>query len=182
MAAPSTTLPEIVVTGSRGSHLGELAIGDKRYPCALGRSGIDPDKREGDGATPPGIFPLRELRYRQDRLAVPATELPLIPIAPKDGWCDAPEDPAYNRPVRLPYAASAEAMWREDHLYDLVVVIGHNDDPVVPYAGSAVFFHLAKEKNGSFQPTEGCVALRLDDMREVLALCGPKTRMKIVEI
>lgn len=172
---------EIVVTGSPGNARGELRAGNLRFPCALGRTGVNADKREGDGGTPLGSFPLRELRYRQDRVQPPATALPLVPISPADGWCDAPEDPAYNRPVRLPYPASAETMWREDHLYDLVVVLGHNDAPVIPHAGSAVFFHLAREEEGELQPTEGCIALRLDDMLSVLALCGPETRMRIEE-
>lgn len=172
---------ELLVTGSIGNSLGELRIGTFRFPCALGRTGIKLEKREGDGATPLGSFPLRELRFRQDRLAVPETELPLIPTSPSDGWCDAPDDACYNRPVRLPYPASAETMWRDDHLYDLVVVLGHNDNPVVPHAGSAIFFHLAREKDGELQATEGCVALRLEDMLQVLALCGPNMLMRIEE-
>ncbi|MEP2828481.1 L,D-transpeptidase family protein [Parvibaculum sp.] len=181
MTSSPGTMPEIVVTGSPGNPLGELRFGELRFPCALGRTGVNPKKREGDGATPLGCFPLRELRYRQDRLPVPGTKLPLIPISPSDGWCDAPEDVFYNRPVRLPYPASAETMWREDHLYDLVVVLGYNDDPVIPYAGSAVFFHLVREGDGQLQATEGCVALRLDAMLQVLALSGPATRMRIEE-
>jgi L,D-peptidoglycan transpeptidase YkuD (ErfK/YbiS/YcfS/YnhG family) len=181
MTSPANTAAEIVVTGLPGGTRGELRAGNLHFPCALGRAGVSADKREGDGGTPLGSFLLRELRYRQDRMTPPATALPLVPIAPSDGWCDAPEDPAYNRPVRLPYPASAETMWRDDHLYDLVVVLGHNDDPVTPYAGSAVFFHLAREEGGQLQPTEGCVALRLDAMLRVLALCGTQTRMRIEE-
>ena len=179
MASSADIATEIIVTASPGSTRGELRVGNLRFPCALGRTGVSAEKREGDGSTPLGTFPLRELRYRQDRVQVLATALPLIPISPMDGWCDAPEDPAYNRPVRLPYPASAEAMWRDDHLYDLVVVLGHNDSPVVPHAGSAVFFHLAREEKGELQPTEGCIALRLEDMLSVLALCGAETRMRI---
>lgn len=181
MASSADIATEIIVTGSPGSARGELRVGDLRFPCALGRTGVSAEKREGDGSTPLGNFPLRELRYRRDRVQVPATGLPLVPVSPMDGWCDAPEDPAYNRPVRLPYPASAETMWREDHLYDLAVILGHNDSPVVPYAGSAVFFHLAREEDGELQPTEGCVALRLEDMLSVLALCGTETRMRIEE-
>lgn len=177
--AAEETSPDILVTAEMGSTEGVLAIGALRFPCALGRAGLVQDKREGDGGTPLGRFPLRELRYRQDRLSAPETRLPLFPIAPSDGWCDAPEDEAYNRPVRLPYPASAEKMWRSDALYDLVTVLGHNDDPVVPGAGSAIFFHLAKEEDGCLKPTEGCVALRLEDMLQVLALCGPETAMEI---
>ncbi|PKQ05916.1 MAG: hypothetical protein CVT73_10940 [Alphaproteobacteria bacterium HGW-Alphaproteobacteria-12] len=170
---------EILVTAPPRSSLGELEIGGRRYPCALGRTGLADPKCEGDGGTPVGRFALRELRYRPDRLTAPATALPLIPISPGDGWCDAPDDPAYNRPVRLPYAASAEVMWRADHLYDLVVVLGQNDNPVVPGAGSAIFFHLARETYGILQPTEGCVALRPNDMYEVLAACGPGSEIRI---
>lgn len=172
-------LDEILVTAPPGSTAGVLTAGGERFDCALGRTGILMEKRESDGGTPAGCFPLRALRYRADRLAAPATALPYAAIEPQDGWCDAPDDPNYNRPVKHPYRASAEKMWREDHLYDLVVILGQNDDPVVPGAGSAIFFHLAKELETGFRPTEGCVALRLPDMLQVLARCGPRTIMRI---
>jgi len=136
--------------------------------CALGRGGVRLDKREGDGATPVGRFPLRRLLWRADRLARPQTVLPLAPIAAEDGWCDDPADPAYNRPVRLPYDASHERLWRADGLYDVIGILGHNDAPVVPGAGSAVFLHVAPPDGG---PTAGCVALALPDLLALLAAC-----------
>ena len=172
-------LTEIRVTARPGERTGRAIIGNREFPCALGRTGLAGEKREGDGGTPIGTFPLRELRYRQDREAAPETGLPLIPIGPKDGWCDAPADPAYNRPVKLPYPASAEEMWRDDHLYDLVIVVGYNDDPVVPEAGSAIFIHLAKEEHGELQPTAGCVSLRHDDMLALLAQIDDETVVTI---
>ena len=135
------------------------------FTCALGRSGVRVDKHEGDGATPVGRYALKRLLYRADRLMPPATKLPIWPTAKDDGWCDAPDDANYNRPVKLPYPASAENMWREDSLYDLVVVLGHNDDPVVPYAGSAIFIHVAAP---DFAPTAGCIALAREDLLAVL--------------
>ncbi len=170
---------DIHVTAASGATQGRLRFGGRDYACALGRSGILAVKQEGDGGTPVGTFPLRELRYRADRLAKPATVLDAIAAGRDDGWCDAPGDPAYNRLVRLPYAASAETLWREDHLYDLLVAMGYNDAPVVAGAGSAIFFHLAKKKDGILQPTEGCVALDLADMLDVLARVTPETRMTI---
>src|SRR5579862_1507422 len=97
--------------------------------CAIGPAGIADKKREGDGVTPRGVFPLREIFYRADRVKNISTILPLWKIERDDGWCDAPDDSQYNRLVKLPYPASAENLWREDHLYDIVVVIGFNDDP-----------------------------------------------------
>jgi L,D-peptidoglycan transpeptidase YkuD (ErfK/YbiS/YcfS/YnhG family) len=136
----------------------------------LGRNGIRDDKREGDGATPAGRFPLREVYFRADRLAAPWTSLPTSPVSPDLGWCDNPVDAAYNRPVRLPYAARHERLWRDDELYDLIVVIGYNDDPVEPGRGSAVFLHVARP---DFAPTQGCVALPFTDLSDLLRECRP---------
>ena len=144
---------------------GWLHQGAQRYRCALGRGGVRPDKREGDGATPAGLFPLRRLLYRADRLARPNSKLPMAEIQPTDGWCDDPGDAAYNRAVMLPHGASAESMWRSDELYDLVVITGHNDNPVVPGEGSAIFIHVASPDYG---PTEGCVALARQDLLALL--------------
>ncbi len=144
--------------------------------CALGSGGVRRDKREGDGATPAGVFPLRRVLYRPDRGAAPATALPLAPISRGDGWCDDAADPAYNTQVRLPYAARTERLWRDDHVYDLMVVIGHNDDPVVPGAGSAIFIHVATPE---YAPTEGCVALARLDLERLIAAAAPGDAMVI---
>jgi L,D-peptidoglycan transpeptidase YkuD (ErfK/YbiS/YcfS/YnhG family) len=146
--------------------------------CALGRSGVTfaDDKREGDGASPVGTWLMRYVLYRPDRGGPPKTALPARPISPEDGWCDAPGDLAYNRPVTHPYRASAERLWRDDPLYDLVVVLGHNDDPVVAGAGSAIFLHVAAE---GYAPTEGCVALAREDLEAVLAMARPGDALKI---
>ncbi|HEX3971988.1 MAG TPA: L,D-transpeptidase family protein [Stellaceae bacterium] len=156
---------------------GFVIWGSWRMRCALGRSGINARKREGDGATPVGSFAMRQLLYRPDRETRPRTALPVKPIQQDDGWCDAPGDRAYNRLVRLPYPASAEQLWRDDHLYDLLVVLGYNDDPVVAGQGSAIFLHLARPDYG---PTEGCVALSHADMVAVLAAADPVSRVIVL--
>lgn len=155
---------------------GFLSYGGIRIPCALGRGGVRQDKREGDGATPAGVFALRRVLYRADRMAAPATKLPAAPIEPRDGWCDDAADANYNRPVRLPYPARTEALWRDDGLYDVIGVIGYNDDSVVRGLGSAIFLHVATP---DYAPTEGCVALPLLDLLDVLAWCGETTLMDI---
>ena len=147
-----------------------LVIGALEMRCALGAAGVTRAKREGDKATPAGRFPLRRVLYRPDRTAPPGTALPVAAMKPEDGWCDAPGDPRYNAPVTLPYAASHERLWREDGVYDIVVVLGYNDDPPVAGKGSAIFMHVARP---GYAPTEGCVALALPDLKAVLARCGP---------
>ena len=157
---------------------GLLKVGEARIRCALGPSGVVPaaEKREGDGASPAGVWPIRRVLYRPDRGPAPTTALPVEAIAPDDGWCDAPDDPAYNRPVKLPYPASAEQMWRGDHLYDLVVVLGHNDDPPKPGLGSAIFLHLATP---DYAPTHGCVAVAREDLEALLKGAKPGDAVEI---
>ncbi|MBF0305605.1 MAG: L,D-transpeptidase family protein [Alphaproteobacteria bacterium] len=149
---------------------GVLRFDGRSFHCALGRGGVSADKREGDGATPLGRFPLRRALWRPDRMAAPVTGLAVLPLSPDDGWCDDPAHPDYNRPVRLPHPARCEALWREDGVYDVIVVVGHNDDPPVAGLGSAIFMHVARPGR---PPTEGCVALDLPDLLALLTLCRP---------
>ena len=155
---------------------GLLFAGNLQLPCKLGRAGRRSLKREGDGATPRGLWPLRRVLARRNSQGRLRTGLPFRFIAPDDGWCDDPADRNYNRPVKLPYPASHEELWRKDHLYDVVVILGHNDRPRVKGGGSAVFFHLADPQGG---PTAGCIAVSAADMRKVLALCGPRTKIRV---
>jgi L,D-peptidoglycan transpeptidase YkuD (ErfK/YbiS/YcfS/YnhG family) len=163
---------DLIVDGA-----GFARFGDHVVRCVLGRGGRSHDKREGDGATPIGRWRLRALLYRADRLAMPVTGLDCRAIGPADGWCDDPADARYNQPVRLPYAGRTESLWRSDHVYDLIVPLGYNDDPVVPGLGSAIFLHCARH---DFAPTEGCVALGQEDLLRYLALAGPGS-MVVVE-
>lgn len=155
---------------------GLLRMGASNFACSLGRSGRKHLKREGDGASPVGAWRLRRVFYRADRLPPPRTGLPVQPLRPDDGWCETVGDRNYNRLVKMPYAASHEAMTREDHLYDIVVELSHNERPRVQGHGSAVFFHLRQPDGG---PTAGCIAVSLRDMCIILSRCGPDTRIVI---
>ncbi len=160
---------------------GRLQLGGREVACALGRSGViaAADKREGDGASPLGAWRLRRVLYRADWVGAPVTALSSAPIGRYDGWCDAPRDRAYNRQVKLPYPASCERLWREDRLYDLVCVLGHNDDPPVPGLGSAIFLHIARP---DYAPTEGCIALARSDLQGLLAVAGGGDVLQVVEV
>lgn len=188
-------LPPPAVLSSSGSRSGALSLvtvrprpgrprqgwlvaGGRALPCALGRGGVNVDKREGDGATPLGTFRFREAfapasgRVRQARL-------PFATVSPADGWCDASDDRNYNRAVPLPYPAGHERLVRDDHLYDMVLIPDHNRAALgrgLRGRGSAVFVHLARP---GFTPTEGCVALARRDMEWLWPRIGLRTRLRI---
>jgi L,D-peptidoglycan transpeptidase YkuD (ErfK/YbiS/YcfS/YnhG family) len=145
-------------------------------PVALGRTGIKANKREGDGGTPRGTFRLKRLWWRKDRLMRPQTRLPVRPIRREDAWSEDPLDRRYNRPVRRRTGEPGDRLWREDHLYDLIVEIDHNDHPRIAGRGSAVFMHLARP---GFAPTAGCVGLERSRLLRLLMRLGPKTRIDI---
>lgn len=167
----------LIVRAAPGRTRTVARLGESEIPVALGRAGIRGDKREGDGATPSGVYRLVRVYYRPDRLESPGTNLPVTAIDPDLGWCDDPTDPVnYNRPVRLPYGGSHERMWRDDHLYDLVVEIDHNATLPIPGLGSAVFLHLARE---DWSATEGCVAFRISDLRRVILDADQESRISI---
>ena len=155
-----------------------LAFDGVTVPCAIGRGGAvaAAAKREGDAATPRGRFALRGVLLRRDRVAAPATALPWRWLRAADGWSDDPADPEYNRPVRHPHGWSAERLWRDDGLYDVIVVLGHNDAPVVPGMGSAIFLHCLAEDG---RPTEGCVAVARAELLAMLPSLPRASRIVI---
>jgi L,D-peptidoglycan transpeptidase YkuD (ErfK/YbiS/YcfS/YnhG family) len=160
---------------SPSSRRGVVIAGNLVLPCILGRAGAGFLKREGDGATPRGTW-----RFRQIFARAPVRRflgsLPRRQITRQIGWCDDPADRNYNREVHLPYPASHERLWRDDHLYDVFVTLNHNERPRRRFGGSAIFLHLA-DRGG--RPTAGCVALSRKDLLKLLPLCGPRTRLVV---
>ena len=155
---------------------GKLTFLGKEYRAAIGKAGMTAHKNEGDGASPIGDWKLRYVMYRADRVPAPKTSLPVHVLRPEDGWCDAPANNHYNRPVRLPFGASHEKLWREDPVYDVIVTLDHNDSPAVAGQGSAVFIHIARPE---YEGTEGCIALARKDLFEILAGCDNATQLCI---
>ncbi len=159
---------DIVVSRAGDGYAADWGAGARR--CAVGRAGIAEKQREGDGVTPLGRWPLRQVLFRADRISAPRTTLQLDPIEPDQAWCDVPGDPNYNRMVRLPYPSIDERLWRDDSLYDLIVVVGYNDSPPISGKGSAIFLHLARP---DFSPTAGCVATARGDLYEAVEQLRP---------
>lgn len=154
-----------VILRHKTGSLATLFINDDAVPALIGAGGLTRNKREGDHATPVGFLPFRHVFYRADRVARPVTALRVEALAPGDGWCDDPAHRDYNRQVALPHPARHETLWRDDHCYDLCVVLGWNDSPVVPERGSAIFLHLPPASGA----TEGCVALSEPLLRQLIA-------------
>lgn len=161
------------------THNRTLEFAGQAYPCRIGHGGYvdEAQGREGDGKTPLGDYILRFGLYRPDRVPPPPSPLTFRPLREDDGWCDAPDDPAYNRFIRLPYPASHEKLWRDDGAYDIILVISHNDSPPIPGKGSAVFIHIAQPDDGD---TLGCVAVTPDVMAAILSRLTPGLAVRIV--
>lgn len=155
----------VVRSTTASADRGFLEHAGLRWPCRLGRTGRRVGKREGDGATPVGRWPLTEVLYRRDRVLPPSVDLARRAIRATDGWCDASTDRNYNRPIVHPYPESAEYLWRQDGLYDVVVILDYNRRPRRRGAGSAIFMHLMHPAG---TPTAGCIALSRRDLGIVL--------------
>jgi L,D-peptidoglycan transpeptidase YkuD (ErfK/YbiS/YcfS/YnhG family) len=168
------TCLHVRVISARGQR-GRLTGPGFSVPCAIGRCGISARKREGDGASPRGTLPILEGFYRPDKFAVrPRSALLLRRLRRGDGWCDASGDRNYNRPVSTGYGASHESLWREDELYDVVLVLDHNVTRRRQGRGSAIFFHLSC---ADFSPTAGCVAVRHSDMLNILGRLARRAKI-----
>ncbi|MDE2578036.1 MAG: L,D-transpeptidase family protein [Hyphomicrobiales bacterium] len=144
--------------------------------CAIGRGGLTRNKREGDGATPRGSRQILGWLFRPHPAGPPRGALPARAIRRDAGWCDAPASGAYNRPVRLPFAASCEELWRADGKYDAVGVLDYNIRPRRKGAGSAIFFHIA---DADYGPTAGCLAVSAADMRKLTARLARRAIVRV---
>ena len=158
------------------SSRGVLQLGHREFPCLLGLKGRTHRKREGDGKSPVGRWNLEILNYRPDKMGRPLSKLPTRPAKASDGWCDAAGQGAYNRRVKLPFAASHEDLWRKDEAYDLMVTTSHNQRPRIQGRGSAIFLHVIRQ---GAKGTEGCIALSARHLRIILGECGRKTYLVI---
>ena len=144
--------------------------------CSIGKRGISIKKREGDKKTPKGEFKLKYILYRKDRVFNLQTKLKKIKIDKKMGWCDDPKSSYYNKIIKYPFKYSSEKLWRKDNIYDIIIIIDYNLNPVIKNRGSAIFLHIAKKK---YQPTDGCIAISKKNIKLLLSKINKKTKIKI---
>jgi L,D-peptidoglycan transpeptidase YkuD (ErfK/YbiS/YcfS/YnhG family) len=154
----------------------KLVLDNYKIKCAVGKRGIGIKKREGDNITPKGIFKIKSIMYRKDRISTFKSKINSFVIQKEMGWCDDPESKQYNKLIKFPFNFSAEKLYRTDNIYDIVLVLDFNSNPVRKNKGSAIFIHIAKKNYGS---TEGCVAISKRDLKIIIKKINKKTIINI---
>ena len=148
----------------------------KEFQCSIGKNGFTSNKIEGDGCTPNGIYKFKEVFYREDKIKHPSFLIKSKTIKKISGWCDDINSDLYNKYIEFPFEFSAECLFRDDDLYDIIYVIDYNSDPTIKNKGSAIFLHVAKS---DYSPTEGCIALKKEDLIEISRDMKSDTRIII---
>ncbi len=153
-----------------------LTYGNYNVKCAVGKRGINLKKREGDLITPKGIFKIKAIYYRKDRVKELKTKIKKIIITKDIGWCDDPKSKYYNKQIKYPFKYKTERLYRADNIYDIILVLDFNYNPIKRNKGSAIFIHVAKRK---LSPTKGCVAIKKSELRRLSRLIDKNTVVKI---
>ena len=144
--------------------------------CAVGKRGINIKKKEGDLITPKGKYKVIYIFFRKDRISNFKTNIPKLSINKNMGWCNDPKSKKYNKLIKFPYKYSAEKLYRADNIYDLILVLNYNNNPVIKNKGSAIFIHVAKK---NYKSTEGCVAVSKKDLKKIVNKIEKKTIINI---
>lgn len=154
-----------------------LIYNDTFYKCAIGKNGLTDSKMEGDNCTPIGTYSIDIVYYRKDKFNLPIINFPKIPIKNNFGWCDDANSPDYNKFITFPFQGSAENLYREDNIYDIVCILDYNTKPIIKNRGSAIFLHVANE---DYSGTAGCIALSKKDLIELLENINPKEKIHVI--
>ena len=155
---------------------GYLKYKDFKFKCALGKAGVGKKKIEGDNITPKGTFEIVKIYYRSDKIKKIYSKIKLFKINKKMGWCNDPISKKYNQLIKLPSKYTHEKLYRQDNVYDLVVVLNYNRTPIIKNKGSAIFIHVAKK---NYKKTEGCVALKKKHLVKLIENIKSKTKIII---
>lgn len=153
-----------------------LSINNYKVKCAIGKRGINIKKKEGDLITPKGLFKIKFILYRKDRIFNLKTKIKKMPIKKNMGWCDDPRSIYYNKLINLPFKYSAEKLYRAENTYDIIFVLNYNMRPIIKNKGSAIFIHIARN---NFKKTAGCVAIKKTSMKKIASIINKKTLVKI---
>tara|TARA_B100001939_G_scaffold332552_1_gene331660 strand:+ start:555 stop:1046 length:492 start_codon:yes stop_codon:yes gene_type:complete len=153
-----------------------LNCGNYKVKCAVGKRGIKIKKKEGDLITPKGLFKIKRVLYRKDRIGRLNTKLKKTPIKKNMGWCDDPSSKFYNKLINFPFKFNAEKLFKRENIYDIILVLDFNMNPIRKNKGSAIFIHIAKKK---FTPTKGCVAISKNVLKKILSKINKDCKVRI---
>ena len=153
-----------------------LIYNNYKVKCALGKRGIDYKKREGDLITPKGEYKIKYILYRKDRIKKIQSKIKKIVIKKNMGWCDDPKSKQYNKLVKLPFKYKFEKLHRKENIYDIILVLNYNMNPVIRNRGSAIFIHIAKN---NYEKTKGCVAIKKVYLLKILKELKTNSGVKI---
>jgi len=92
------------------------------------------------------------------------------------GWCDDPNSNYYNKLVKLPYEYNYEKLYKKENIYDIILVLDYNMNPVIKNKGSAIFIHVAKR---NYKKTEGCIAIKKKILLKIIKDIKKNTKVKI---
>ena len=155
---------------------GYLNYKNFKFRCALGKNGIRQKTREGDFVTPKGKYKLIKIYYRADRIKKISSSLKKIKIKKNMGWCDDINSKFYNKQIKINKKISHEKLYRKDNVYDIVVVLNYNINPIIKGKGSAIFLHVAKK---NYNKTQGCIALKKNELLNLVSKIKKNTQIKI---
>ena len=154
-----------------------LCFEKKKYRCSVGLNGFTKNKIEGDKKTPIGKYSFGKLFVRTDKIKNLNTKFKYIPIRKDMAWSDDSNKSNYNNLIKTKNKHK-ESLYRDDNLYDLILVINYNMNPVLPNKGSAIFLHISSD---DYRPTEGCVAIAVNDFIEILKTLKPDDKINILK-
>ena len=152
-----------------------LTYKNYKAKCSIGKRGIGYKKKEGDLITPRGLYKIKFVLYRKDRIKKIMSKIKKINIKKNMGWCNDPKHKKYNSLINIKEKIKHEKMFRGDRKYDLVVVLDYNLKKPIPFKGSAIFIHLTN----NYKPTAGCIAISKNDMLVLLKILNKKTKIKL---
>ncbi len=144
--------------------------------CAVGKRGIGYKRKEGDLITPKGKYKIKYILFRKDRVKKIQSKIKKIVIRKNMGWCDDPKSKNYNKIIKLPSEYNFEKLYRKENIYDIILVLNYNMNPIVKNKGSAIFIHVAKR---NYNKTEGCVAIKKKSLLKIIKELKNNTLVKI---
>lgn len=147
-----------------------------KFRCSFGKAGIKKKEKEGDNITPRGIFKINCVYYRSDKIKKIITPFKKIKIRKTMGWCDDPSSSFYNKEIKLPNKFNYEKFYRKDNLYDIIVPLNYNTNPIIKNKGSAIFIHIA---DNNYKPTAGCIGIKKNNLIKLLSIIKKNTKVKI---